>query len=380
VSCVNEDEPGLKTLHPMAERIEAPLRHGSSRAQVLFQFRLALFFVVATIATDGSDDRCVSLLDELAESDFVKINRSPDFDHFQSIEGLGEASSIPLDCRDFAASFASLRLKACTIYLQRTFPRILQVQYSTTGAIVGLLMDDAASLILNGAEARAPAFLLVRGSAKCEIVEQQPNLVAFVNFDSIDDRGWPGKLDHARVIATEPAKFEALRTTLRDVLILASHSPDTLVQPDVIESIEESILQAVDLAMAAASPASDTRRLSLSHYLALVRKFDEFVAANAGKTLYSADVARQLGVSVRTLHNAVVAIRGMSMHRYMRLRRLWSVRQQLLRGAAPQSIKAVALVNGFWHMGEFTALYRELFGETPQQTLSAARNNPNGQS
>jgi AraC family ethanolamine operon transcriptional activator len=31
-------------------------------------------------------------------------------------------------------------------------------------------------------------------------------------------------------------------------------------------------------------------------------------------------------------------------------------------------------------MGEFTALYRELFGETPQQTLSAARNNPNGQS
>ena len=286
---------------------------------------------------------------------------------------MGEANSIPLDCQDFAASFASLRLKSCTIYLQRTFPRILQVQYSTTGAIVGLLMDDAASLILNGVEARAPAFLLVKGSATCEIVEQQSNLVAFVNFDSIDDRGWPGEFDRAQVIATEPAKSDALRTTLRDVLTLASHSPDTLAQPDVIESIEESILQAVDLAMAAASPASEAKRLSLSHYLSLVRKFDEFVAVNAGKTLYSADVARQLGVSVRTLHNAVVAIRGMSMHRYMRLRRLWSVRQQLLRGASLQSIKAVALVNGFWHMGEFTALYRELFGETPQQTLSAAR-------
>jgi AraC family ethanolamine operon transcriptional activator len=291
------------------------------------------FFVVATIATDGSDDRRLSLLDQLVDSDFVKISRSPDFDHFRSIEGLGEANSIPLDCRDFAASFASLRLKACTIYLQRTFPRILQVQYSTTGAIVGLLMDDAASLILNGVETRAPAFLLVKGSAKCEIVEQQSNLVAFVNFDSIDDRGWPGEFDRARVIATEHARFDALRTTLRDVLTLASHSPETLVQPDVIESIEESILQAVDLAMAAASPASEARRLSLSHYLSLVRKFDEFVAVNAGKTLYSADVARQLGVSVRTLHNAVVAIRGMSMHRYMRLRRLWSVRQQLLRGA-----------------------------------------------
>ena len=157
-------------------------------------------------------------------------------------------------------------------------------------------MDDAASLILNGVEARAPAFLLVKGSAKCEIVEQQSNLVAFVNFDSVDDRGWPGEFDRAQVIGTEPAKSDALRTTLRDVLTLASHSPDTLVQPDVIERIEESILQAVDLAMAAASPASEAKRLSLSHYLSLIRKFDEFVAVNAGKTLYSADVARQLGV------------------------------------------------------------------------------------
>src|SRR5947208_1178410 len=259
--------------------------------------------------------RRVSLLDELVESDFVKISRSPDIDHFRSIEGLGEANSIPLGYRDFAASFASLRLKTCTIYLQRTFPRILQVEYSTTGAIVGLLMDDAASLILNGVEARAPSLLLVRGSAQCEIVEQQSNLAAFVNFDSIDDRGWPGELARAQVIAAEPARFEALRTTLRDVLMLASHSPDTLAQTDVIESVEESILQAVDFAMATVSPASEGKRLSLSHYLALVRKFDEFVAVNAGKTLYSADVARQLGVSVRTLHNAVVAIRGMSMHR-----------------------------------------------------------------
>jgi AraC family ethanolamine operon transcriptional activator len=322
----------------------------------------------------------VSLLDELVESDFVKISRSPDFDHFRSIEGLGEASSIPLDLRDFAASFASLRLKTCTVYLQRTFPRILQMQYSTTGAIVGLMMDDAASLTLNGMEGRAPALMLVKGSARCEIVEPQANLVALVNFDSVDDRGWPGELDRAQLIATEPAKFDALRVTLRDVLMLASHSPDTLAQPNVIESIEESILQAVDLAMAAASPASEGKRLSLSHYLVLVRKFDEFVAGNAGKTLYSADVARQLGVSVRTLHNAVVAIRGMSMHRYMRLRRLWNVRQQLVRGASVQSVKAVALAHGFWHMGEFTALYRELFGETPQQTLSAARKNTDSQS
>jgi AraC-like DNA-binding protein len=322
----------------------------------------------------------VSLLDELVESEFVRISRSLHVDRFLSIDGLGDAKSMPIDAKGFDAAFATLKLKSCSVHLQRTFPRILQMRYSTTGAIVGLTMDDAASLIIDGVEVRAPTLLLVKGTATCEIVEQQANLVALVNFASIDDRGWPGNADSAQLIVTQPDKSETLRTTVRDVLTLASHSPDTFAQPNVIEHVEESILQTCDLVMAATSPTPDARRLSLSHYLALVRKLDEFVAESAGKTLYSADVARQLGVSVRTLHNAVVAIRGMSMHRYMRLRRLWNVRQQLVRGASLQSIKAVALVNGFWHMGEFTALYRELFGETPQQTLSAARKNTDSQS
>ena len=42
-----------------------------------------------------------------------------------------------------------------------------------------------------------------------------------------------------------------------------------------------------------------------------------------------------------------------------------------MQGATAESLKAIALAHGFWHMGEFRALYRDLFGETPQQTLAA---------
>jgi AraC family ethanolamine operon transcriptional activator len=320
----------------------------------------------------------VSLIHQLQESSLVKISRSPDFDHFQSIEGLGDSSSIPLDCKDFAASFASLRLKSCSLYLQRTFPRILHARYSTSGAFIALPVNEAPSLVLNGLMSRERVVFLVKGHAVCEIVEQKANLFSFVNFDCIDDRGWPGEANSARSITVRPERFETLRKLTLDVLTLASNAPELLLQPLMMESIEESLLQAVDLAMASASPRFEGKSLSLGHYLALVRKFDEFLAANAGKTVYSAEVARQLGVSVRTLHNAVVAIRGMSMHRYTRLRRLWDVRQQLVRGPAPQSIRAVALLNGFWHMGEFAALYRELFGETPQQTRAPVRSRTDG--
>jgi AraC family ethanolamine operon transcriptional activator len=315
----------------------------------------------------------VSLLSQLVASDALTISRSPDFDHFQGIERLSESRSIPLDCRGFAASFAAVTLKSCAIYLQQTFPRILEVRYCTDGALVGFTMDDESSVILNGLEGRAPSILLARGRAACEIVEPQANLVAFVNFHAVENRGWPGEHERAQLIAAEPARFEALRGLIGDVLTLASHSPELLSQPGMIDSVEESIVQAVDHALLPVSPAFQGKAANLTNYLSLVRRFDEFLASNAGRTLYSAHVARQLGVSVRTLHNAVVAIRGMSMHRYTRLRRLWSVRQQLVQGSRIESIKAIALVNGFWHLGEFATLYRELFGETPQQTLLASR-------
>ena len=134
----------------------------------------------------------MSLLGQLAESNYLKIIRSPDFDHFRSIESLCEAKSVPLDCKDFASSFAVTTLKSCSIYLQRTFPRILQARYCTTGAIVGFAMNDAASVVLNGVKSHAADFLLVKGSAVCDIVELQANPIGFLNFDSIGDRGWPG--------------------------------------------------------------------------------------------------------------------------------------------------------------------------------------------
>ena len=52
---VNEDEPELKTLHPMAGRIEASIRHGQVARTILLSIPASAFFVVATIATDGSD-------------------------------------------------------------------------------------------------------------------------------------------------------------------------------------------------------------------------------------------------------------------------------------------------------------------------------------
>jgi AraC family ethanolamine operon transcriptional activator len=313
----------------------------------------------------------VSLLDRLVDSAVLTINRPVDFDHFRCIERLVEARSIPLDLKGFAASFAGVTLKSVSVYLQQTFPRILQATCRTGGVMIAFAMDDDASVVVNGVPVRQPSVVLMRGNVPYEVVELRANCFGFINFDAVDGRGWPGEPGRVQQIPTSVAELNALRSITRDVLALASDCSAFAI-PHMIENLEESVLQAVDRVMQSV-PSAEGRRADLTQYLALVRRLDEYLAVNPNRSLYSADIAAEFGVSVRTLHNAVTAIRGLSLHRYVRLKRLWNVRQQLVQGPSVATIKSIAVANGFWHMGEFGSLYRTTFGETPQQTLEGAR-------
>ena len=95
------------------------------------------------------------------------------------------------------------------------------------------------------------------------------------------------------------------------------------------------------------------------------------MSSHLGDVIYSEDLAAQIGVSVRTMHDAVQRYRGTSLHRYLRLRRLWLVRRKLVAGA--ESVKAAALAYGFWHLGDFSHNYREQFGEAPSETLAKSQ-------
>lgn len=113
------------------------------------------------------------------------------------------------------------------------------------------------------------------------------------------------------------------------------------------------------------------RAVTSSRYFSLAQKIETILSAHLDRPIYSEELATELGVSVRTLHNATLRFRGMSLHRYLRLKRLWAVRRQLIAGG--QQIKTCAIANGFWHLGEFAALYAGHFGETPSQTLARSR-------
>jgi transcriptional regulator GlxA family with amidase domain len=110
---------------------------------------------------------------------------------------------------------------------------------------------------------------------------------------------------------------------------------------------------------------------SVTRYSKIVSHLNELIAERPMAPLYTIDLACRMGISTRTLQAAVKVVIGVSLHRYVRLVRLLSVRYQLQNGC--RSVKAAALGNGFWHLGEFSRVYKNTFGEKPSQTLAGAR-------
>ena len=84
-------------------------------------------------------------------------------------------------------------------------------------------------------------------------------------------------------------------------------------------------------------------------------------------------------MSPRKLHDAFVAVCGMSPHAYLKRQRLTLVHRILKSGdAEARLVKSVALANGFWHLGNFAHDYRELFGVSPSETVALARSGHTG--
>lgn len=86
------------------------------------------------------------------------------------------------------------------------------------------------------------------------------------------------------------------------------------------------------------------------------------------------DLARDLGVTTRTLLRAFREAFGVPPKRYLLLRQLHAVRRSLIATAPPDETVADILTrHGIWEFGRFAARYRGHFGELPSHTWRRSR-------
>lgn len=294
-----------------------------------------------------------------------------DLDEFRQAFRCVDVQFTPMG-RMAAAEQAILSLPGCEVYLLRTFPRLVDAALADGCTFVGVTMADDFAIRFNGLEKDCAALSLGFGGAGYKVLEGNGCFTAAVIFNpEIHGRGWPSK---DRIFLARRISAVA-EQRIRDVIVaafqFASDAPSHAASSGALLGVKETILAAIDNALADPLPIELSRVGTSRRYFDIVQKIDNAISDKFSGPIYSDVLADEIGVSVRTMHNAMQQFRGMSLHRYLRVKRLWSVRRQLLGGA--QKVSACALANGFWHLGEFAQFYAAQFGETPSQTLARAR-------
>jgi AraC family ethanolamine operon transcriptional activator len=233
-------------------------------------------------------------------------------------------------------------------------------------------MDDGIPIRFNGVERDKSVIVIGGGGAAYTAVERTERQYASIVFTpAIVDRGWPPATANFNMFETSPTAQQRLRTLVTQLLTAVPQLDEAPSLSETSAAIRESLLGYIDGVLAEIVPARSASLANSTRQWAIFREIRDVLEASLGRPIYSEELATQVGVSVRSMHDAILRYHGVSLHRYLRLRRLWLVRRRLLAGA--ESVKAIALAFGFWHLGDFSASYRLQFGETPSQTLAKSR-------
>ena len=166
----------------------------------------------------------------------------------------------------------------------------------------------------------------------------------------------------AREMKVPPSGWLALQGDFESLLRIGS-----------ISSEELSVLLSRFLDMMAGETDSAPREASLGNRSTgrVARRARDYIEDHYGDTIRMEDLCRFAGVSLRTLQRSFAEYFQVSPLEYIKKRRLNAARLDLVADDSPlHTVTEIALDNGFTHLGRFSVNYRELFGESPSETLA----------
>ncbi|WFU75527.1 helix-turn-helix domain-containing protein [Bradyrhizobium sp. CB2312] len=179
-----------------------------------------------------------------------------------------------------------------------------------------------------------------------------------------------------RVIRPVQASMARLRALHKTVGNIAQDLPGLLGRTEVRRALEEKLVHAMVRCLADNSVARNNA--GDGRHCVIMRRFEQFLASNADRPLYLAELCAAVGVPERTLRASCEQYFGMGPIRYLTLRRMHLARRALLcTEPSKASVTRVVTDHGFWELGRFSVAYRTLFGESPSDTLRrSAEHNP----
>jgi AraC family transcriptional regulator, ethanolamine operon transcriptional activator len=203
--------------------------------------------------------------------------------------------------------------------------------------------------------------VVVRG----EVLRQY---AASVEHTSLDER-----LPHTPVVQADAARTERLCALLAKHLNSEDGRAHADAPTEPLADFERNEVQAEVLAAlfdaCAGSGGDAVEQTSRRRWI--VGQARDYVLAHRSRAVGVPELCEQLHVSRRTLQYCFQDVLGMAPATYLRALRLNGARRDLC-GRGAGSVQDVAAAWGFWHLSQFSADYRRMFGMRPSEALRAA--------
>jgi len=170
---------------------------------------------------------------------------------------------------------------------------------------------------------------------------------------------------HAHTRVARPEALDRARGLVVSALQAAAQTPN-LLQSDQARAQLKDAVMATLVDLLTGMDADDAPPLEVRARWQLVKRTRERIALSPAEPTTVATLCAELGVSRRTLQYCFHDVLGISPLAYLRAMRLNGVRAEL---QTARSVTEAAVNWGFWHLGQFSADYRAMFGERPSETF-----------
>jgi AraC-like DNA-binding protein len=179
-------------------------------------------------------------------------------------------------------------------------------------------------------------------------------------------------LDRPLRFELRPFSSDLERAWDRAVGLISAYAQMNIVLPQPAALSFNEFMLSMVLTQHPHNYTDDLRKHSRAAAPRIVREAEHWMRTG-GAEVSASTIAARVGVSLRSLEVGFRGFRQSTPTQYLRKIRLERARAALLAPPASTTVTSVALDNGFFHPGRFSAYYLAAFAETPSQTLRRGR-------
>ncbi len=194
-------------------------------------------------------------------------------------------------------------------------------------------------------------------------------------YGSITGVAPSGALRFEDVISFKPGAMQSVWRMIQMIYDDLIENEGSIFQNEfAIQHMEQSLLFA--LLNSGVYPQPNSRSSRMNEIAPRqVKVVEDYIHANAKEAITVEQLVEISGVSARTLFDNFKKFRGITPMRYVKDVRMQCVRERLITPQSGDSVTSVAMRWGFSQLGRFAVNYKELFGESPSETLKRAQEN-----